>query len=133
MPHKTSDVSPSADSDRPHTYHHVLTHARKVHATSDFDPFDSCGVPKTNSHIPTHVLAPRANHDADSSGSCSGPNISCHDFIDFVNASAARASSNAPFDMYSLPSTAHHMPPKTTVAPTYYDVDSFDSDDRHYM
>ena len=119
MPHTTSDVSPSDDNDRPHTYHHIPTRTRNPHAKADTNPFDSCGEPKPNSHIPTHVGAPRANRDADSSDSCSGPNISCHSFLDFINASAARTSSNAhPFDFYRLPSTDYHNLPNARVAPT---------------
>ena len=129
MPHKTSDVSPSADSDRPHTYHHIPTHARNPNGTSDADPFDNCGQPKPNRHFSTRVDSPRANHDADSSDSCRRPDISYHSFMNFidasaartsfnasaartsVNASAARTSSNAhSFGIYRLPGIQHRPP-----------------------
>ena len=42
MPHTTSDISPSDEYDRPHTYHHIPTHARKLHAASNVDSFGNC-------------------------------------------------------------------------------------------
>lgn len=40
--HTIHDVVASDDKDRPPTYHHIPTHARKPNVTADVDPLDGC-------------------------------------------------------------------------------------------
>lgn len=53
--HHISDLVAREDKDRPRTYQHIPTHARKPHATSGVDPLDLCCEPKTDNHMPTDV------------------------------------------------------------------------------